>query len=550
MDYISSLKQGWVGKGLLLGVAALALFGSGAVISRAAWSEDKAPPAVLTFGDGGLITAPKSGMATSEPGAAGTPSFRTAPGRPSLDSEDSSQLIAPDHWGYCPAPAPSIFANGVIDPRLAGFNARMLGAGFTLSHFSIRAEGPCGDDGRATSGTLVVDTGWIHAETGLDLWMSQRVSETPVASVRYPDSATVYDGGYAFNAYVNAYRIMPADKPLIAEDAPATRGDTRLAGYGPDPRAEAVLDAALAQIAPGVKAQCYYRQVQGTWADLAALGIGDPRSAIPAGYSESHLYVATFAAPASECGSSLPSPVGGGNFNASFTNASGDSIQVHAYVMPEAQENYPGYLDDWGASWASNGISFGVWGGKATGGLGTDVILAIAKAMDPSFSQTCMVLPQPLTEAELLARGIRSPEAPDGFTLSSFEGRTNGVAPDCKKPDPNFRTEHSGNWMFEGPDGVIEVFAARYENATSTREGGISDHGFKWMDGKGGVYYIQGRGTGPSGLIDLEVLVAVALSMDPDFDIEALQGGPDMAGGGSSGSTGSATLPKPEPATR
>jgi len=533
---VGPLKNGR-GLALILVAIAVAMFASGALVTRAAWSGDS-PSTVLNVNPSAWTGAPQAGAP-----AAGRDDAKVTTGAPGLTTEeDAGRLMSPLYWSNCPAPLPTVLAGSTINPALAGFDLRLLGAGFSLQNFAIRSEGPCDDDGRTASGSLIVDMGWIHGETGLDVWVSQRVVDEPAANVRQPESATVYDGGYVFTVYVNSYRVLPYEKPLPA-DLPAAEAGIAPPYGGPDPRAAGVLDSVLAQLVPQVRADCYYRQADGAWDDLSKLGAGDPRPAIPAGYSETQFNLVTFAPPAADCsGASLSNPLGAGSFNATFSTGAGDSIGVSAYAMPEGSENYAGYMDDWSASWTRDGISFGIWGSKAQAGIGSETLLAIATAMDPAFSPACMAQSIELTEADLIARGVRVPQPSEGYTQTSFTGRETGVDKDCATPDSDAREEYSGQWTFESADGYIEASVSKYPEATSTRGGGISDFGLKWADGKGGFYYVQGQSRGISPAVDRDVLIAVAKSMDPELDVDALEDG-GASGGGSSDSSGGPVPP-------
>ena len=525
---IDTLKSGR-GLALLLVAVAVAMFAGGAFAS-AAWSGDESktvlnvnPSAWNSSGQAGVPAAPETARDDAKVGMA-------QPGvAPDVDAD---RLASPIYWPGCQAPLPGILSGGGVNLALAGFDLRQLGSGFSLISFAVRSEGECDDEGHATTGSLVVDTGWRHNDTELDVWVSQRVADEPVANVRYPESATVYDGGYTFNVNVNAYRILPYEKPL---GAPEVATDSS-APYGSDPRAPGVLDAALAQLVPHIPAGCYYRQSEGTWDDLATLGVGDPRPAIPAGYTEGFVSILTFIAPDTGCaGASLPNPVGAGSFNANFANSAGDSISVSAYSMPDSSETYPGYMDEWSASWTRNGLTFSIWGGRVDGtGVGAEVIQAIATAMDPAFTAVCMPRALVLPASGLEAYGIRSPLLPEGYTITSFNGSTNAVDPACTNPDPKFRAETTASWTMESGEGFVEVFASKYDDSTSPREGAIFENGIKWSDGKGGFYYVQAHSRGISPIFDRDTLIAIATSMDPEFDVDTLDE-VDASGGGSTG---------------
>ena len=63
----------------------------------------------------------------------------------------------------------------------------------------------------------------------------------------------------------------------------------------------AALAAVVEALAPNLGEQCFYRQIEGGWESLAALGIGDPRSAIPNDFAEEGFWAEVFEPPAAGC---------------------------------------------------------------------------------------------------------------------------------------------------------------------------------------------------------------------------------------------------------
>ena len=435
----------------------------------------------------------------------------------------------PSSYYGCEAPVGDILLDGRIDPEAAGISPRFLGQGFQLVHVSVRAEGECGDDGQPTSGRPLVESGWRHTETGVTVWVTQRLFDDPVANTRWATSANVVSGGYFFsvNAWNNYYYYGTDDlKPVDAGDGVEAAGI--LPPDGADPAIEPVLNLALAQLAPDVAARCYYTQTEGSWADLAGFGVGDPRPAIPSGFSESNFQLFTFAAPGSDCPDNGAEAPEGSSFWVQWTGDAGRSyLEVNVYrYEPYEGDTWPGSLDDWGAYWSRDGYQFNVWGNGANGGLGKDVILAIAKALDRSFDEQCLITTSDLSVGELSALGVNAPSAPDGFEVGKSSLLRRGVAAGC--PDPGNSTTYELSWSFIGDDGAtIEVYGWINPTGSSSGEtwGYVHDYGIEWgSDGRNFSIW----GNNPVGESMREVVVEVALSIAPDLDVDSFKndGGP------------------------
>ena len=309
-----------------------------------------------------------------------------APGMP----EDSPALprgpyTLPSGQNFCPAPVGDIVEGNTIDPGRVGAQMNLLGQGFELQHIALRALGECNDNRAATSGELVIETGWLHAASGQQVLVMQGETGEPIPNVRQFGTAQFWDGGYQYGVFV------PRD-----DDATD------------------LLDTVVAQLAPSIGPECFFVHQQGSWEDLAGLGIGDPRPAIPGEFEEIFLNVSTFAAPNEGCpgaGMDAPSP---GSFNAGFAaediNGEPGRMEISAAPAQEARDT-PGYIHDTGIRWNDGEWSYRVY----AHGLDREALIAIAEHLDPSLDVSQLEereeQPQP---------GIREP-APDDVVTDRAE---------------------------------------------------------------------------------------------------------------------------------
>lgn len=535
----------------LLAIAgAAAMFASGALAARATMDgTPAASPPAQTGTNLPFVGRDGSGAATgnqSQPAAdkGGVP----ATGGGSTGSGGTTSPSVPVPNG-CPAPLGDVVSGGTIDLSRSGFALRLLASGFSLTSISARAQGPCDANGNATSAAITVDSNWVHTETGLDAWMNQSQSSEPTPNVRQPASATFADAGYVFNINVNGYRIVPAagDAAVDGSVKPASAPVPSPISPENDPRAAAVLDAAIAQVAPSLRLQCFYQLVAGSWADLAALGIGDPRPAIPAGFSETSIEVQRYQPPAAGCGgATLDAP---GTFSASFTNGKdfnngGGFLYVAAYPLMKDQPTNPGSINGYGANWSNATWQFGI-GFKSESTLGAATIVAIAKALDPGFSEACLAQTRDLNESGLAALGLFAARPPAGFSLSSSVLQATGMGSDCKNPDPTFVGSIDLSWTFSNGADTIEARANRPGGGPKMAEavggGSIGPNMLNWVDAKGTFFSVYGYSKDASSNVSQDALIAVAKSMDPTLDVTKLQ---EQPSGGTSGS-GRAVPPSP-----
>jgi hypothetical protein len=427
-------------------------------------------------------------------------------------------MIAPRY--ACIAPLGDVLSGGVIDLGRAGFTPSLLGSGFQLASLTVNSEAPCKEDGTPDGpGKPALHTQWLHTASGYYVAVSQNMPDEPSANMIQGAWASFSRGGYSFNVSVyGGYAIGPA------EDLPARPG---VVAPGVDPKAVEVLNIVLGQLAPDIPEGCYARMVEGSWDALAALGIGDPRPAIPSGFTENYVTVRSFQQPDASCGGQAPVAWGAG-FDAQFSPSSGDpsagAIWVSAYQMGPGETDWPGYTDEYSANWSNGKFRFSV-GAKMENGLGADVVKAIARAMDPAFDQACMIEPRTLSKDDVAALGFNVPATPGGYKVgreSFFVRELNSNCDDV----PGYGTEYQLAWGFEGPDGaVIEAGVSRVSGNEKTPASGYrSDTFLNWTDGSGTHYFVSGWANGASASTpSFDTLAAVARGLDPSLDVDSLQ---------------------------
>jgi hypothetical protein len=422
-------------------------------------------------------------------------------------------------YPMCQGDIDGIVDGNVIDPGLLGLSMNLLGDGYTLQSISIRSEGECDENGNVIDSHPVVDSTWLHEETGFQVYVSQRLADEPTSNVKENGYATFWADGYAYSVSVNAYYAYDMPRDAVVE--PAYPGEV-------DPaESEALLNEVIAELAPGLDQACFYTLGTGTWDDLTAAGIGDPRPAIPPEYVENYFDFRTYVPPPEDCG--VPAPEGyGTSFSASWYADGVGGISVSAYQMAPSSDKYPGYIDDWSAYWTNGDWQFSIYGDKGGVGLGYDTIVAIATALDPGFADACLLENVTLTEAEFAALGFGLPVVPEGYVLNSSSFSTQTASGDCS--DVPYLGGSNGWWSYSDTANNIDVSVWRAEGDFELPEGpngSISDNYLSWMDATGTSYSVSGYSmTGTSAGPGRDVLVAVALSLDPTLDPSTLPEAP------------------------
>jgi hypothetical protein len=527
---------------------AAALFSGGALTGRALADDPSAPPAahaqvipgIATDGNQGMLVAPANGgrdAATS--GGGGAPNTSAA------------MPVYP-----CQGDISGAVTGSTIDPSKTGLTARFLTNGFKLQNLSLSADGGCAKDGMPADPHPVLNTAWVQDGSSSYVNVTQRIAAEPTANVLTPGMAQFWSGGYAF--MVNASpAVMPAGRPTAVPGAAidSIGGGSSSSPVAPDiapngpftggADGTATLQAVIAQLAPDVSLQCFYRQADGSWADLAALGIGDPRPAIPAGYAESSINVRTFTPPGADCATPVaPNDMAG--FDATFLQSSADGsfgggIFINAGGAG-GRDLQAGHLDGYGAYWSNGTYAFNI-GAKSNEPLGRDAIRAIALALDPKFDSACLAVTSTVTDADVAAAGFHAPSLPSGYSLDSVQLQRTELSPGCAGNASDARTGYSLQWNMRAGSSVISASANRV-TGQGVQPGGISSRGLSWSAADGTQYGVYGYTEGKDGVIAKDVLIAVAKSMDPSLDPASL---PEQPG---AGETTPASPPKVLPATR
>jgi hypothetical protein len=429
--------------------------------------------------------------------------------------------------GGCQQPIDGVIKDGKIDPSQVGFAVNALGQGFQLTNVSFSAMGQCQPDGSVKDPRLTLSTSYLHTKTKTTIYVTQMQQPKPDANVRYPGSATFWRDGYQYTVN-GGYQVYPADGTTGGGGAsspgsapPATPGiaPDYYPGPGSQPELEAVITEAIGQLAPGLEAACFYRETTGSWADLAAIGVGDPRPAIPQGYSESFANFAVFTAPDAACGlpATTPPPA---SFTATWESSDGGFIAVSASGLPAGAEQYPGYVGPDGANWSNGKHQFSVSGGGSRGALGLDAVRAIAKALDPQFEKACFFEQRTLTPADLAALGLRAPVPPQGYSITRSDLNASELGANCGNVPPGVGDSYNLNWDIAGPDDAqVNVNISRQEGQPDQEPGGYrSPSALSWWDRQGTFYNVNGYSKGAAGTVPEDVLIAIAVSIDPTLD--------------------------------
>jgi len=410
---------------------------------------------------------------------------------------------------------------GGIDLSKAGFSAA-IPPGFTALSAALSVLSECDENGIGKpGGDLTLETAWRDDASGIEASISQRKSDERIASVFRGDFATFWANGYQYSVGVNRYDVRPAaSAPVVETVSPSG-----------DPRAAEVLRSLVARLAGSSDAlKCFWTLQAGDWPSLATIGVGDPRPAIPAGYVLTDFSASIFAPPAAGCDTSLE-PTDGASMNAGWTRGAGSSdfsyLGVSAWALPEGYDDpLPGSLNQFGANWNNGKFQFSVYA-KTEKGLPLDTIRAIARALDPSFNEACLIHERQLSAADMTRLGFRAPVGQDGYTIIRSSTVAQEIGDGCPKPQ-GWEPSYNLAWTLErGPD-TIEASASRYGDADEGAGGFIGPNAIWWTDAAGTHFSVNGYSRGVSPEVPRDDLIAVAKSMDPAFDESKLTAGPDV----------------------
>jgi hypothetical protein len=397
----------------------------------------------------------------------------------------------------CAADIGATIDAGTIAPDRIGIVPNLLGDGFHLTSLSLGSE--CADKAPDAS-VPVLATSWSVDDTTNPLSLSQRPQTDPSGNRIDDASASFWWQGYFY-----------ALSTTFAAPAPVATGPSAA-----DSRQ--ILLRAIAQLAPGLEVSCFAQRKNGTWTDLSALGIGDPRPAVPAGFSAVDLQLTYLSTPSCAAAPAVDSELW---LSATFQNAAEGWIGVNGWSLGGSAP-YPGSLQDGFIGWSSDRYQFGVSGWTSDGGpFPANLLLSIAKALDPTFSVECLLQPVVLTPGDLDALGFHSPAAPSGWVETQAFLAGDVVAASCSRAY-DFRGTYQLFWTFDGP-GALVLTASAYRVVTDhpgpRTDPVIADGCISWSDDRGTSFFVSGYSVSGGSGPDRSVLVAVAQSMDPGLTI-------------------------------
>ena len=406
-------------------------------------------------------------------------------------------------WPACAADIGAAISGDGIAPGAVGVAMNLLGDGFHLT--SIALATVCGAAGGSPVAVPVLQTSWSVDGADSALQLSQQPQADSSPNRLDAGSATFWWHGYLYSL------AAAGAVPVASGGTGATTG-----GTGPDD-ARAILLHAIAELAPGLDLSCFAERKAGAWSDLDALGIGDPRPAIPSGYALSDFQLTFLAAPA--C--AAPAPDTEVVLSATFQSAAGGSIGIGAWSL-DGSDPYPGTLEDGLVAWSSDRYQFSVWGSAGDGTpLSSPALVAIARALDPAFSAACALQPVVLSPGDLDALGFHAPAAPAGYALT-FSSLTGDVVGSACTRTFSFGGTYSLFWTFANAEGSL--VAATAFRVVSGHPGprtapAVSDSCISWSDDRGTSFFVSGNsvsgGPGPG----IAALIGVARSMDPGLVI-------------------------------
>lgn len=428
----------------------------------------------------------------------------------------SAPATGRDGMGFappCSAPLDGVVGGGKLLSGLGNFPATLPDDSFQLTAVSLRAQRLNCDENGAVVRAL--ETSWLHRETGSAVTVTQTESSEPVANTLTPYGATFWRAGFAYTVFGGP--LMTAgvkDMPVAA--APP---DAPVSSPASPQDASPAIAAMVQQLAPDIPERCFSRQRQGGWDDLAALGVGDPRPALPAGLELVQLNLTTWTPADPACPGPRPDPrQTGAAFNAMFARGKGeDMLSISAMPAEAGPGSATGHFGQGGANWTNGRLFFGLgWGGSISDAQAR----AVALALDPAFARACLVSARALTDAEFAALGLRDPVAPSGYLLEAGNRTHVETTGDCASPSSG--SGFAVRWLMvsDGRGGVIEVDVTG--GAQDVFGGGapyVDGQTLVWHDGRGYLFLVSGF----KGEIARDTLLAVARSVDPGFDESKLE---------------------------
>ncbi len=404
-------------------------------------------------------------------------------------------------WPACAGDIGAAITGGAVQPSQLGISMNLLKDGFHLTSLTLRSDAPCGPDGQAGPGVPVLETGWTVDAAGVPLLLSQQPQAQGSGNRLDDGSASFWWQGFLYA--VQLQFVVPLEGKGALSSAPDSRQ---------------ILLQAIAELAPGLDPSCFAQRKSGTWGDLAALGIGDPRSAIPSGYQEAAFQLDFLAAPAcAPDNSGTDSEV---SFFALFQSASGGFIDIGAWSLAGSSP-YPGTIQDGSVAWSSDRYQFSVSGDSGGGSLPASVLVPIAQRLDPAFSPSCALQPVTLVPADLPALGFHAPAPPAGYAAAAVTLSGEIVPTSCARHF-DFRGTYSLFWSFSNAEGLVvsaSAFRVVSDHPGPRTDPVVSDSCISWSDDRGTAFFVSGYSAAGGGSPDRNTLVAVAKSMDPGLTI-------------------------------
>ncbi len=346
------------------------------------------------------------------------------------------------------------------------------------------------------AGVLIAILGQTHASVliaeeigGAYFWGSFEEAVDPSPNLLHDTSASFFWAGRVYTLY--------------ATDAPGVS-------------ARLVLEAAISEIAPGLALDCFHRLTTGSWDELAAAGLGDPRGTIPPDFSPNELRLLYYVPPSATCPGAVKAENLPTVFFASFDHPSGRQLELRAQWGETAASTQPGMVSDSSAEWRNGHLTFSV--AVAGNGFGEDVVTAIAKALDPSFEAACHRRVLKLSDTQLTSYGFRVPVAPPGFERVTTKQTARLSPGGCSKgsSDPG---ELDLAWVFTSADDIVLEIGAGTASEASKVDLLIGEDYVRWTDAGGTAYYVYGHSLDEGPGLSQAELFAVARSLDPSVPL-------------------------------
>lgn len=482
-----------------IGVFVLSVAGVAAALSAA--DDDAAPAATRPAADVSA-TIVATGAAGREIVTNGAAPASTGRGGESFGfGADGSQSGG---YGGCPVALDGVLKGGKLQADLGGFPTRLLAAPFTLAALSLRAERTCYDQANPDRIARSFDTTWIHDPSKVGIFVSQQEQPRPEAGLLSPNYARFWADGFVFNLSLN----FGAPDPLTGQPSYLDPAD-----------AIAVLEAAVAQLAPALDRACSHRFVTGDYPDLVAIGVGDFRPALPAGYTEQFREFTRVVEPPASCNAPKMEGMSAVTAYFGFSDGAGSlniSINgLNGYAGLDASSAGPGSLN-----WANDDFSFSLNWDPAR--IDDEAVHRVGRALDLGFDSVCFISYDHVPGAiDFAAEGIVEPIPPEGYSLENGFQISSRAFGGCAQGVNGLTVR----WYMHSQDGgAIEAgVLVGPQNLKFSHFLFFEGHTFYWKDDRGRSYFITPNdGVQP----DRGMFVAIALSMDPTFTEAKLEAAP------------------------